>query len=101
MSIYTTFSTLKGILDNSPLKPTATSIKSTPAKHQISASNSCFFTAQQLQLLLKSCSPNKQTLSPQGIRINYRQAAGQRKLDTRRLSGTSACKNVAKNNLLT
>ena len=42
ISIYITSSALKGIPDISPRKPTATAANSTPAKHQISASSSCF-----------------------------------------------------------
>jgi hypothetical protein len=46
ISIYTTSLALRGIPDISFVKPTTTAMKSVPAKHQISASNSCF-----LQLL--------------------------------------------------
>jgi hypothetical protein len=59
-----TYSTRKGITDISLIKPTATAIKSAPAKHQIFASNSCF-----LQLLFHSplATADFQKLQPKQI----------------------------------
>jgi hypothetical protein len=62
-SIYTTSSAFMGISDISSFKSATATIKNTSAKHQISTSSSCFLIAHQLQLLLNSSNPNKQTLS--------------------------------------